>query len=241
MKTVLVLITFVIIAIISIPLYLVEFIIGAFNPRLKHAIAQRIVSWIFKLWLFISGSKYTIYGLEKVPTNEPILYVANHRSFFDVFLGYAYVPTLTSFVSKKSIKKIPCVAQWMYFMRCTFLDRDDIKSGLQMIKDSIKIVQDGYSVFISPEGTRNDSDEMLPFKEGSFKIATRTNCKIVPVCYTNTENIFEKHLPWIRKATVTVEFGDPIDITNMDRDERKFLGAKTRDIIQKMYDERRNS
>ena len=81
----------------------------------------------------------------------------------------------------------------------------------------------------------------MPFKEGSFKIATRTNCKIIPVCYTNTENIFEKHLPWIHKATVTVEFGDPIDISGMDRDERRFLGAKTRDIIQKMYNERRNS
>ena len=60
-------------------------------------------------------------------------------------------------------------------------------------------------------------------------------------CYTNTENILETHAPWIKKATVTMEFGEPIDITNMSRDEKKTLGVKVRDIIQEMYDERRNT
>lgn len=220
-------------------MYLVEFIIGRFNPHLKHAVAQNIVRVVFKMWLFIAGTRYEVYGLEKVPADEPVLYIANHRSFFDILLSYPFVPGLTAYVSKDSIKRFPCIAQWMYFLSCIFLDRDDIRSGMQMIKDSISLIKDGISVYIAPEGKRNSTDELLPFKEGSFKIATRTNCKIVPICYTNTEDIFEAHFPWIRKTHATIEFGDPVDITNMSREDRKFLGVRLREIIQKMYDERR--
>ena len=109
-----------------------------------------------------------------------------------------------------------------------------------MIKKNIKLVKENkLSVCISPEGTRNSGDTLLPFKEGSFRIATRTNCKIVPVCYTNTENIFEAHLPWVKKARVTMEFGDAIDTSSLDRDAKKHIGETVRQIVQDMYDERR--
>ena len=241
MRTALIILSLIIISVISIPLYLVTFIISKFNPMKSHMFAQKIVSLAFKLWLFIAGTKYEIYGLEKIPRDEAVMYVCNHRSFFDIILSYAYMPGPTSYVSKQSIKKIPCVGQWMYFLSCLFLDRDDIKSGLQMIKDCIALIQKGYSVYIAPEGTRNVEDSLLPFKEGSFKIATRTNCKIVPICYTNTEKIFESHLPWVRRTkNVTMEFGDPVDITGMERDELKTLGVRLNNIIQEMYNERSN-
>lgn len=241
MRTVLIILSIVIIAILSLPVYLAEFVIGWFNPMLKHKIAQTIVRWAFKLWLWIAGTKYTIIGRDRVPVDEPVLYIANHRSFFDAFLGYAYIPGPAAFVAKKSIRKIPVIAQWMYFLSCMFLDREDIKSGMEMIKKSISLIKGGISVFICPEGTRNCDDELLPFKEGCFRIATRTNCKIVPLCYTNTENAFEAHVPWVRSAKVTMEFGEPIDVSTLERAEQKHLGEKVRAIIQEMYDERRNS
>ncbi len=241
MRTILIILSLIIVTVLSIPLWLIELIIQLFNPRLSHSIAQGIVTVVFKMWVWFSGTEYKVYGVEKVPKDEPVLYIANHRSFFDILIAYAYVPNLTSFVSKKSIGYIPCIGQWMYFLSCVFLDRDSIKSGMAMIKKTTSIIKDkGYSIYIAPEGKRNYSDELLPFKEGSFRIATITNCKIVPICYTNTEKIFEDHLPWVRKAkSVTMEFGDPIDISDMDRSEKKHLGVKCRDIIQKMYDERR--
>lgn len=240
MRTFLVVLSLIIVAIISIPLYLVAFILKFINPMLSHRFAQRIVIIVFRVWIFFSGADYEIIGRDRVPKDEPVLYIANHRSFFDIFFGYAFIPTPTAFVSKASIKKFPCIAQWMYFLSCSFLDRDNIKSGMEMIKKNISLVTDKkLSVFICPEGQRNNTDALLEFKEGSFRIATRSNCKIVPICYTNTENIFEAHLPWIRKARVTMEFGEPIDVSALDRDEQKHLGVKVRGIIQDMYDERR--
>ena len=87
MRSFLIILSLIIISILSIPLYLMEFVIRAFNPRLSHKIAQKIVVGVFRMWLWFSGTEYTVYGLENVPKDEPVLYIANHRSFFDIFLA----------------------------------------------------------------------------------------------------------------------------------------------------------
>ena len=107
-----------------------------------------------------------------------------------------------------------------------------------VILDAISLVKEGYSIYIAPEGTRNATDTLLPFKEGSMKIATKTNAPIVPVCIRNTENILEKHLPWVHSGDVSIEFGQPIYTDQLDREQKKHIGAHVQEIIQQMYDKK---
>ncbi|MDF2538109.1 MAG: hypothetical protein K0S76_1130 [Herbinix sp.] len=218
--------------IISLPLYLIELIIGKFNRHAMIASSQAIVVGAFKIVLFISGVKRTIIGVENVPKNEAVLYVANHRSYFDVPVAYSTLPTLTGFIAKKEILKVPFVSTWMKFLQCLFLDRNNIKEGLKVVLKGIEQMKEGYSIFISPEGTRSPGDEMLPFKEGSFKMAEKTGCAIIPVSITNTEEIFEQHTPWIHSAYVVIEYGKPIYPKDLSKEQLKFLGAYVQDIIK---------
>ena len=73
---------------------------------------------------------------------------------------------------------------WMKALYCLFLDRKDIKAGLKTILQGIEYIKRGISICIFPEGTRNRTDEMLPFKEGSMKIAEKTGCPIIPMAIT---------------------------------------------------------
>ena len=68
MRTILIFLSLVIIAIISIPLYGVVWILGKINPMLMHRFSQRIVKIVFRFWLFLAGTRYTVIGREKVPT-----------------------------------------------------------------------------------------------------------------------------------------------------------------------------
>ena len=77
---------------------------------------------------------------------------------------------------------------------------------------------------------------MLPFKEGSFKIALKTGCKIVPVALNNTAEIFENHFPKLKKTHVIVEYGKPIETTSLSRDEQKVIGASCQEMIQEMIE-----
>ena len=237
MRTIIILILYVVISILSIPMYLVEAIVRLFNKKAAAHVAQVIVKGAFNLVMFVSGCQKTILGKENIPADTPVMYAANHRSFYDIILAYATVPNQTAFISKMEIKKMPCVAQWMYFLNCLFMDRGDVKQNLNVILSAISLVKEGYSIYIAPEGTRNATDTLLEFKEGSMKIATKGKCPIIPVCLCNTENIFENNLPWIKRGKILIEYGKPIYPDDLDKETKKQLGAYVLEQIDAMYKE----
>lgn len=223
--------------IFSIPLYLIEWLVGKVNPHARDISSLRIVQGAFKIILFLSGCKLKVIGEEYVPKDEAVLYIGNHRSFFDVVITYARCPGLTGYLAKKEIEKIPFLSTWMRYLYCLFLDRKDIKQGLKTILTAIDHVKQGISIFIFPEGTRStgaDQAELLPFHEGSFKVATKTDCLIVPVAITNTSQILEDHFPFIKSTQVTLEYGKPFRPSELSKEDRKIIGSYTRDIIQEM-------
>ena len=236
MRLILIIIFLLIFFIISIPLFLIEIIIGKLNHHKQVASSQKIVVMAFRVVLLLAGVKRTVVGLENIPTDEPVLYVSNHRSYFDIPVAYVCLPTLTGFIAKKEIGRIPFLRTWMRFVQCLFLDREDIRQGMKTILQAIEQIKAGYSIFISPEGTRNHGKEMLPFKEGSFKIAEKTGCAIIPVAFTNTDDIFENHIPSVRSTKVVIEFGKPIYPDRLDKELKKRLGSYIQNIIKEMLD-----
>lgn len=232
MRTILVGIYLLFYTILSIPLYLVMFIIGKCDLRKKAVISQKIVNNLgFRPILFLSGVRVTVKGREHILKDQAALYVFNHRGFYDILVGYTTAPYPTAFVSKKEIGKVPMVSRWMKFMNCLFLDRDDIKQGLQTILQGIELLKEGTSIYIAPEGTRNSGDELLEFHEASFKLAEKSKCPIVPVALNNTDDVLERHLPWIHKTHVIVEYCEPIYMDQMERAEKKVIGKKVREIL----------
>lgn len=129
--------------------------------------------------LFLAGTKLTVIGEENVPKDQPVLYIGNHRSYFDIVITYARCPRLTGYVAKSEMLKVPLLRTWMKRLYCLFLDRSDIKQGLQTILTGIAQIKDGVSMCIFPEGTRNTNAselDLLPFHEGSLKMAEKTGC-----------------------------------------------------------------
>lgn len=232
-----VILTIVLFLVGTIPLLLIETLIGKFNEPLMRRSSLRIVQWIFRVILWETGSDITVIGRENIPTDRPVLYVSNHRSYFDILLGYTNVPGLCGFIAKKELNQIPLLNCWMRKLYCLFLDRDNLKAGLDTILKAIDQVKNGVSIFLCPEGTRNHADEMLPFKEGGMKIAEKTNCPIVPVAITGSDDIWENHVPFVRAAKITIRFGEPIYLEGMERSEKKHLGARTQGVIAEMLKE----
>lgn len=223
--------------ILSIPILLAEWIVGKFSPMAKEISSLRIVQTVFKAVLWVGGVKVTFIGEENVPKDTPVLYIGNHRSFFDVPLTYPRCPIRTGYVAKKEMEKVPLLSTWMKRLHCLFLDRKDIKQGLKTILEAIEKVKSGISICIFPEGTRNKNEselELLPFHEGSFKIATKAKCPIIPIAISNSANIWEAHFPKVKPTHVIVEYGKPIYVDELEKEDKKHLGAYTQNVILEM-------
>ena len=218
------------------PLLLIEWIIGKFNPDLKSRSSLAIVNWAFRRIISVAGTKVTVIGEERIPKDTAVLYVGNHRSYFDVVLTYVRVPRPTGYIAKKEMLKYPLLRDWMRNLHCLFLDRDNIKEGLKTILEAIDKVKNGISIAIFPEGTRNRvPDTFLPFHDGSFKIAEKGKVPIIPMTIVNSSAVMEDHMPFIKKATVIIEYGEPVYMEQLDKETRKHMGAYVSSIIQQTY------
>ena len=228
---------------LSLILFPIEWLIGRISPKAKDISSLRFVQFVFKVILFLSGVSTTVIGLENIPKDEPVVFIGNHRGFFDTVVSYSRMPRLTGFIAKKEMIGIPLLSQWMVQMNCLFLDRSNIKEGLKTILTGIEKVKGGISMWIFPEGTRNKSEDpadLMEFHEGSLKIAEKSGCPVVPVAMVGTAEAFESHFPFIRPSHVTVYYGEPFYIKELEPDQRKHAGAYTREKIVKMLGEIQN-
>lgn len=236
-RLILILVFLILYLILSLPFLAVERLIARKNRYAADIARLHVVQWAFKVVLFFSGTHLTVIGEEHVPKDCAVLYIGNHRSFFDIVITYARCPRLTGYIAKDSIKKIPLLSLWMKRLYCLFLNRDDVKEGLKTILTGIEQIKNGISMCIFPEGTRGtgiDESDMLPFKEGSLKMAEKTGCPIIPMALTGTADIFENHLPWIRSAHVTLQYGEPIYPKELPKEAQKRLGSYTQKVILDM-------
>lgn len=223
----------------GIPVLGVEWIIGKFNKKKMDVSSLRMVQWALGTIGKICGIKLTVIGKENIPKDQAVLYVCNHRSYFDIILGYSIMPGLTGYISKDDLEKVPLLNIWMRRLYCLFLNRTDMKQGLKTILKAIEYIKQGVSICIFPEGTRNRGEEgsLLEFKEGSFKIAEKTGCPVIPVAISHTADVILNHMPKVTPCHVTIEYGEPIYPKELPKEQKRALGAMTKGRIQKMLDQ----
>ena len=237
-RTILLITFMVVAALVCLPVLLILYLISLVSKKPARLTTYCFARVVFRIMLSIAGTKVTVEGAENIPSKDtPVLFVSNHRSYFDIIAAYPYIPGRYGFVGKKEFQKIPVIAQWMKLIGVIFLDRENPREGIRSINTAADEIKEGYSMWICPEGTRAHGEKMLPFKEGSFKIAEKAGCPVVPVAFTHTDDILENHSPKVRSTHITIAVGEPMATAGLSRPELKELHQKVYDRIQEMYEQ----
>jgi len=162
---------------------------------------------IKKLWL---GK---IEGIANVPP-YPCIIIANHASYLDfLLLGYSLrisVGVPFSFWAKKKVVDHPL---WgVYSSISNVIEVSDKEFHGKLVESTRNAIENGDYVCIFPEGTRSRSGELLSFKRGYLKIASKLGVEIVPAFLENTHQTWPTHkiFPRLKKCNVT--FFPPIQI-----------------------------
>ncbi len=233
MRSVLVASFFTLFLIVTAPLIFILRFVGLFSKKAQVVSSQKTVNLAFRIILFLCGTKRIVIGQENIPKDGPVLFTGNHKSYADIPLAYLTCRKYVGFIAKKEIKKVPSLSWWMANINCLFIDRGDVRQSFAIIKKAIVNIKEGYSMFIMPEGTRNHTDTLIPFKEGSFKIADKAGCPIIPVAITNSDGIYELN-HGIRKAKVVIHYGKPVYPDKLAEEHKQiapYVQAKVEEML----------
>ena len=222
---------------VTIPFEILALLISFFNRRAAMKIGKVASKFGFTVAKLMAGVDVTYLHDENVPQNESVLYVGNHRSYYDIILTQIHCKDLLGFVAKKELAFVPSLNVWMYFINCKFIDRKDMKQSFKVLTEMCEDVISGKaSMMIFPEGTRNRGEEgtVLKFHDASLKMAAKAGCTIVPVALSNTQSVFEARFPALTPSKVIIEYGEPIRTAELSAEERKKIGETVKGRIETM-------
>lgn len=217
--------------------------VSIFKVKIKFITdKQERINYIHKVtsvWarfiLKIAGAKVNIVGLENIPKNQTVLFVSNHQSNFDIPVLMGAIDTPKGFIAKKELEKWPIISTWMKYLNCIFMDRDNLRKSAQSIVEGINLLKGGYSMVIFPEGTRSKGKPVEEFKAGSFKLATKSKCPIIPLTINGTYKLLEGNNNRVKSASIELVIHPPIYVTSLNKDELEVLPETVYSIVNSSY------
>lgn len=182
-----------------------------------------------KFTIKIIGIDLEVKGLENIP-KEPCVFIGNHSSVLDIPILLSTVDRNIGFISKKEVLKTPIIGYWLTRTNCVALDRENPRTAITAINDAVQNLNEGSSMAIFPEGTRNKEGKVGEFKKGSLKLATKSKVQIVPVSIDRASRAFEDNREFT-PTKIKLVFGEVIDTRNLSKEEENSLAENIRTTI----------
>ena len=185
------------------------------SGRSGHACAR-----FWSLWcLRAARIRLAVTGLERVPTQGPVIYMGNHQGNFDIHALCRAIPRTFSWVAKEELFRVPIFGSAMRRAGYIPLDRSDGRKALKSMRLAAERIAAGTSVVIFPEGTRTLDGSLLPFKRGAFLLAARAGVPIVPFTINGSMERNPRNRIELHPGTIRVNFARPIPTAGMAEGE----------------------
>lgn len=185
-----------------------------------------------RLFFGLTLIQVRVEGREQLNPKQTYILVSNHLSVLDFMINARAYPGVYKFLAKRELVKIP-VFGFIVRKLCVLVDRTSAASRLASIKFLKKTLEEGYSVFVYPEGTRNRSDApLLPFHKGAFKIAVESGYPIAVQTITGVKNVAGTASGLdLWPGTVRVFWSKPIEVEGLDEKDVNRLMEKVREMM----------
>lgn len=161
---------------------------------------------------------------------RPFVVVSNHESFADILL-ISHLPWEMKWLSKAELFRIPIMGWMMWLVGDVPVKRGFGPSAVEAMARCRKALENRVSVMIFPEGTRSRTSELLPFKDGAFRLAIEAGVPILPLAVSGTGTALRKHDWRFGRSDAEVRVLDPVETTGLSLDDVAELKARVRRTI----------
>lgn len=228
------------------PFYLIFLILNTIAVCLSIIIISpfdkqgNTVHFIGKFWsllnVFLSGTRLTIKGKDKINTNLTYIVMSNHQSLFDVWALIGMIPLQIRWIVKSEIRKIPIFGYTLERMGHIYVDRKNRTAAYISLETASKKIEKGTSVIIFPEGTRSNDGHLLKFRMGGIIMALKSGVSILPVTVNGSRFVLPKNTLALIPGKIEVVVGDVIDSSIYDENNKYELMGKIRSAIHENLD-----
>jgi 1-acyl-sn-glycerol-3-phosphate acyltransferase len=172
-----------------------------------------------------------------IPKNprKPFVVVSNHESFTDILL-ISHLPWEMKWLSKAELFRIPIMGWMMWLVGDIPVKRGFGPSALEAMARCRKALDNRVSVMIFPEGTRSRTSELLPFKDGAFRLAIEAGVPILPLAVSGTRTALPPHDWRFGRSVAEVHVLEPMETAGLTLADVPGLKARVRDIIVRARD-----
>jgi 1-acyl-sn-glycerol-3-phosphate acyltransferase len=196
---------------------------------------QRTIGEAEKIWADMLAEHFRfdvdVFGRENIPEGG-VLFCSNHQGYADIpLLFHAVAGKQIGFVAKEELRKMPFFGKWMERVRCLLIKRGSARGAALMVREGVKLLQDGYSLVMFPEGTRSQGPKMNSFQRGTLHLATNSGAPIIPVTISGSYKAFEQK-GYISSTKISINFHPPIETKNMGRAEAKNVHEVAEKIVR---------
>ncbi len=169
-------------------------------------------------------------GVRISDPRRPYVAVSNHESYADIFL-ISHLPWEMKWLSKEAIFRIP-VMGWMMRMAGDIpVRRGEVKSRAQALNEVRDRLRKQVSVIIMPEGTRSGNGDLLPFRDGAFRVAVETGTPVLPMAVAGTRNAMAKGSMRFNRARAVVRVLEPVETAGLGPKDVPALRDRVREMI----------
>ena len=178
----------------------------------------------FATFLFKILYKPQVIGKENIPKDGALIFAGNHKHAFDPLMVIMSTNRIVHYMAKNELFKGPV---GVIFDKIGLIRIYPNKSNQMAVIDAENVLNNGGTIGIFPEGTRNRTEkELLNFKKGTVRMAKATNTKILPFAIRKDYKLFRK--------SVVIEFGNVIDVSQMEIEEaNSYLKGEVLKLLRK--------
>lgn len=209
------------------------FLIFSLTGRNKSARYAHNLSRLWALFLFrCFFIRYEVCNSHYIHPDKCYVFVANHKSMLDIPLFARACNNTFRFLSKAELARIPLLGYVIKRLYIT-VNRNDRRDRQRSIEVMKKTIEEGISVFLCPEGTRNISDApLMPFKDGAFRLAIATQTPLAVLTVINSEKLLSpKTAIALSPGKIIAEWSTPVDTTGMTEADVEMLKNKTMELM----------
>ena len=207
MRSLLLLMMYVLIAVLAVPVMLICAVFHWLAPLVF--IGRTAV----RLGRIILGVRLDVSGLERLEPDATYVYMPNHLSLLDGPLMFIVIPSFMRVIAKQELFRIPIFGQAMRIAEFIPVDRKGQEGGKRAIQKAIRLLKEKrHSFLIFPEGTRSRTGSMQPFRRGGFYLAIESGTPIVPVSISGSFELMPKGAFVAKRGTIRVIIQEPIPV-----------------------------